>query len=132
MSCLTGIEPAAVMHHDNARDNPIRKNSSGQNLTAAALHETDITVLNAARLSVLRIDPDRLPVFNRSAETGGRAVKLTMHAITALAGHKGKREFLRRCGDTFSRLEIGRMPQAVVIVIAGNLRGEELNLPGFS
>ena len=54
-----------------------------------------------------------------------------MHAVTTLAGHQGKREFLRRCGNTLSRLEIGRMPQAVVIVVAGNLRGEELNLSGF-
>ena len=57
----------------------------------------------------------------------GRTVKLAVHAVAALAGHEGERRVLGGSGDAFGRLEEARMPLAVVIAVARDLRRVELD-----
>lgn len=77
------------------------------------------------------MDPERLAVLDVGEVVAHRAVELAVHAVAALAGHEGERRVLGGSGDAFGRLEEARMPLAVVIAVARDLRRVELDETAF-
>ena len=119
------------MNDDDARHHTVSNVGAREQRTAFIAYQHDIARLNAACLSIRRIDPARFAVFNIGKMMTGRTVKLAVHAVAALACHQCQGRVLGLCVDAFGRYKVARMPQAVCVLVAGDLRRIKLNQPAF-
>ena len=77
-------KPSAMVNDDDARHHTVSNVGAREQRTAFIAYQHDIARLNAACLSIRRIDPARFAVFNIGKMMTGRTVKLAVHAVAAL------------------------------------------------
>src|SRR5699024_3120691 len=104
---------------NHARFNSLANDRSGKNLPACVPQPNSIAILNAARLSIVRMNGDRLTVCYRVQFAQRTVIQLAVQAVRRM-GRKYLQLFWFGIALPFVRLQPHWMPRAIRVTVIGN------------